>query len=179
MASTRQFVRSWSGGEIAPELFGRLDDARYQQGAERLRNFICRVGGSLQRRPGFDYVRETKDSSKRSRLIPFVYSTGQAYAIEMGRGYFRFHADGGTLLHVRAREVASVDDSADTITFTQPHGFASNETVRMFRDLDVPGVIPTGLGLSTFADAFTFVLLIIILVFKPTGLFGEKATDKV
>ena len=40
-------------------------------------------------------------------------------------------------------------------------------------------VIPTGLGLSTFADAFTFVLLIIILVFKPTGLFGEKATDKV
>ena len=41
------------------------------------------------------------------------------------------------------------------------------------------GVIPTGIGLSTFADAFTFVLLIIILVFKPTGLFGEKATDKV
>ena len=40
-------------------------------------------------------------------------------------------------------------------------------------------VIPTGIGLSTFADAFTFVLLIIILVFKPTGLFGEKATDKV
>ena len=32
---------------------------------------------------------------------------------------------------------------------------------------------------STFSDAFTFVLLIVILVFKPTGLFGEKATDKV
>lgn len=149
MASTRQFVRSWSGGEIAPELFGRLDDARYQQGAEKLRNFICRVGGSLQRRPGFDFVRETKDSSKRSRLIPFVYSTGQAYAIEMGEGYFRFHADGGTLLHVRARQVASVSDGADTITFTQPHGFTSNETVRMFRDLDVPGVIPTGLSSGT------------------------------
>lgn len=149
MASTRQFVRSWSGGEIAPELFGRLDDARYQQGAEKLRNFVCRVGGSLQRRPGFDFVRETKDSSKRSRLIPFVYSTGQAYAIEMGEGYFRFHADGGTLLHVRAREVASVSDTADTVTFTQPHGFTSNETVRMFRDLDVPGVIPTGLSSGT------------------------------
>ena len=36
-----------------------------------------------------------------------------------------------------------------------------------------------GLGLSTFSDAFTFVLLIIILVVKPTGLFGEKTTDKV
>lgn len=32
---------------------------------------------------------------------------------------------------------------------------------------------------TTFSDAFTFALLIIILVVKPTGLFGEKATDKV
>jgi branched-chain amino acid transport system permease protein len=36
-----------------------------------------------------------------------------------------------------------------------------------------------GLGWSTFSDAFTFALLIIILVAKPTGLFGEKSTDKV
>ena len=36
-----------------------------------------------------------------------------------------------------------------------------------------------GMGLTTFSDAFTFGLLIIILVFKPTGLFGEKANEKV
>ena len=36
-----------------------------------------------------------------------------------------------------------------------------------------------GLGLTTFSDAFTFALLIVILVVKPTGLFGEKVTDKV
>ena len=36
-----------------------------------------------------------------------------------------------------------------------------------------------GLGLTTFSDAFTFALLIIILAVKPTGLFGEKSTDKV
>ena len=41
------------------------------------------------------------------------------------------------------------------------------------------GVIQTGLGLTTFSDAFTFALLIVILIAKPTGLFGEKATDKV
>ena len=32
---------------------------------------------------------------------------------------------------------------------------------------------------SIFSDAVTFILLIVILVAKPTGLFGEKATDKV
>ena len=36
-----------------------------------------------------------------------------------------------------------------------------------------------GAGLTVFSDAFTFVLLIIILLVKPTGIFGEKSTDKV
>ena len=36
-----------------------------------------------------------------------------------------------------------------------------------------------GMGWTTFSDAFTFALLIVILLVKPTGLFGEKATDKV
>ena len=36
-----------------------------------------------------------------------------------------------------------------------------------------------GAGLTTFSDAVTFALLIIILVVKPTGLFGEKPTQKV
>ena len=36
-----------------------------------------------------------------------------------------------------------------------------------------------GLGWTTFSDAFTFALLIVVLIFKPTGLFGEAATDKV
>lgn len=39
--------------------------------------------------------------------------------------------------------------------------------------------IINGLGWTTFSNAFTFALLIIILVAKPTGLFGEKSTDKV
>jgi branched-chain amino acid transport system permease protein len=45
---------------------------------------------------------------------------------------------------------------------------------------------PPGLGFfktqwewATFSDAFTFILLIVILIFKPSGLFGEKPTDKV
>lgn len=35
------------------------------------------------------------------------------------------------------------------------------------------------LGYSTFSDAFTFVLLIVMLLFRPTGIFGEKTIDKV
>ncbi len=35
------------------------------------------------------------------------------------------------------------------------------------------------MGYSTFSDAFTFALLILVLCLKPTGLFGEKLEEKV
>jgi branched-chain amino acid transport system permease protein len=41
------------------------------------------------------------------------------------------------------------------------------------------GITKGMLGLTTFSDAFTFALLIIILIVKPTGLFGEKQNEKV
>ena len=41
------------------------------------------------------------------------------------------------------------------------------------------GISTKMFGFTTFSDAFTFALLIIILIVKPTGLFGEKQTDKV
>jgi branched-chain amino acid transport system permease protein len=34
-------------------------------------------------------------------------------------------------------------------------------------------------GYSTYSDAFTFILLIVMLLFLPTGLFGEKIAEKV
>lgn len=34
-------------------------------------------------------------------------------------------------------------------------------------------------GFSTFSDAFTFIMLIFMLLVKPTGLFGEKEPEKV
>ena len=34
-------------------------------------------------------------------------------------------------------------------------------------------------GYTAFSDAFTFALLIVVLLFRPTGLFGEKTSEKV
>ena len=32
---------------------------------------------------------------------------------------------------------------------------------------------------SVFSDAFTFAVLVVVLIFRPTGIFGEKNVDKV
>lgn len=98
MANIRTLQRSFAGGEVSPEMFGRIDDVKYQAGAAIMRNFIAKPQGPAENRAGFAFVNEVKDSSKSTRLIPFTFNTTQTMVIEVGAGYFRFHTQGGTLL---------------------------------------------------------------------------------
>ena len=97
MPVTRSFKQSFSGGELSPEMFGRIADQQFQQGAALMRNFVPRPQGPAQNRPGFSYVNEVKDSTKATRLLDFTFSTVQTMIIEMGEQYFRFHTQGQTL----------------------------------------------------------------------------------
>jgi hypothetical protein len=135
MASTKTFVRSFSGGEISTEMFGRIDDAKFQTGAERLRNFVVKPQGPAVRRPGTQFVRETKDGTKKSRLIPFVYSTDQTMVIELGDSHIRFHTDGGTLVHntpvptafIPSNATITFDDATDEVVWNSHPLVADNE----------------------------------------------------
>lgn len=97
MANIRTLTRSFGGGELTPEFFGRIDDAKYQSGLALCRNFITLPHGPAANRPGFAYVRAVKTSAKRTRIIPFAYSTTQTMVLEFGDGYIRFHTQGATL----------------------------------------------------------------------------------
>jgi hypothetical protein len=98
MPTTRTFNRSFAGGELSPEMFGRIDDQKFQSGAAKLRNFIALPQGPAVNRPGTSFVREVKTSANKTRLIPFTYSTTQTMVLEFGNGYIRFHTQGATLL---------------------------------------------------------------------------------
>jgi len=97
MPNTRTFLKSFSSGEISPEMAGRIDDSKYQQGAATMRNFIAKPQGPAKNRPGFFFVKEVKDSTKQTRLIPFRFNVSQTMVIEIGQEYFRFHTQGATL----------------------------------------------------------------------------------
>ena len=99
MSSIRSYQKAFSGGEVSPELLGRIDDAKYQTGLALCENFIVRPQGSVMNRQGFAYVRAVKDSTKKTRLLPFVFNATQTLVIELGAGYFRFHTAGATLLY--------------------------------------------------------------------------------
>lgn len=97
MANTRSLLRSFGGGELTPEMYGRIDDAKYQTGLALCRNFITLPHGPAANRAGFGYVNQVKTSAKKTRLIPFSYSTTQTMVLEFGDTYIRFHTQGGTL----------------------------------------------------------------------------------
>jgi hypothetical protein len=61
-----------------------------------LQNFLPMPQGPVVRRPGTRFVAETKESGA-ARLLPFEFSTTQAYVVEAGAQYFRFYRDRGRI----------------------------------------------------------------------------------
>jgi hypothetical protein len=98
MGDFRDHRRSFGGGEVTPEFFGMLTDAKFQTGLAQCRNFIVKPHGPVENRPGTIFVREVRDSTKLTRTLPFVYGFGQSLIIEFAEHEFRFHALGQTLL---------------------------------------------------------------------------------
>jgi len=151
MASTRTYQRTFIGGEISPQLWGRLDDPKYLNGCETMRNWIAMPQGTARRRPGTRFVREVRDSTRQTRLIPFTFGTSQSYAVELTGavapasgaaefGYIRLHLDGGTVLAPTANSaLAPARKASVTVTFTSSggnlvvnwtgHGFAAADKV--------------------------------------------------
>lgn len=103
MASTRIIQQSFNGGEVTPEFFGRLDDAKRQSGVATMRNFIATPQGPATQRPGTVFVAEAWPVNLGvSRLIPFVYSATQSLVIELSSSGMRFYTEGGVLKFVHA-----------------------------------------------------------------------------
>lgn len=98
MPNTRTLQRSFGGGEVTPEFYGRIDDVKYQTGLALCKNFLVYPHGPAANRAGTTYVNAVKDSTKAVRLIPFTYSTSQTMVLEFGDQYLRFHTQGATLL---------------------------------------------------------------------------------
>lgn len=85
--------RSLSGGELDPVLWARSDITKYQMGLRTLRNAFVRRNGGIQGRPGSTKVSQTKASGK-VRLVPFIFSQGVTYVLELGNKYIRFYQNG-------------------------------------------------------------------------------------
>lgn len=168
MPTTRTFNRSFAGGELSPEMFGRIDDQKFQTGAAKMRNFIALPQGPAVNRPGTKFVRAVKDSTKKTRLIPFTYSTTQTMVLEFGEGYIRFHTQGETLLvgtpsaFSATKTITAVTTATDTVT-SNAHGYANATPIQIAATTTIPAGL---LALTTYyvvgatANTFQFSLTV-------------------
>lgn len=86
--------RSFAGGEISPSLHARVDVVKYTTGLKTCRNFYVKRSGGVDSRPGTEFICEVKDSTKRVRLVEFVFNSDQTYVLEFGDFYVRFIRNG-------------------------------------------------------------------------------------
>jgi hypothetical protein len=99
VANVRSNFKSFNGGVVTPEFYGQIADPKFQTGLATCLNATILPHGPVRNRAGTRFVRETKTSAKKARVIPFTYSTTQTLSIELGDTYLRMHTQGATLLY--------------------------------------------------------------------------------
>lgn len=135
MAKLNPIQTNFTAGELSPRVGSRIDVAKYNNGVKTGENCEFLVQGGARRRPGLRHVAEVKDSTKRTRLVPFIYNRDQAYILEFGDGYMRVFKNG---LPVGAPyEIASPYSTSllDNLAYVQGADtmFLANEAVQTHR----------------------------------------------
>jgi hypothetical protein len=183
MSGLRKLTMSFAGGEVTPEFWGQIGDAKFQTGLATCRNMLVLPHGPVANRPGFAYVNTVKTPAKKTRVLPFTYNTTQTMVLEFGDQSIRFHTQGATLLNGAVPyEVATpylgadlfdlhFVQSADVLTICHP-SYAPRELRRLgalnwtltaigfVSSLATPGaptVTPTGAGSTVYSYVVTSV----------------------
>ena len=162
----RTYEFAFSGGEVTPEFWGQIQDAKFQTGLATCRNFRVLPHGPLQNRAGFEFVREVGDSSQAVRLLPFTYSVTQTMVVEMGAGYARYHTLGATIM-----------DGAVPYETAVPYTAAQLFSVRYTQSADVMTLVHTGQPPAELRRTGAFAMTYAPITFgadvaPPTGLSG-------
>jgi len=131
---------NFTNGEVAPRLYGRSDLAKYWASVETLENFVILPYGGVARRDGLQYVVAQGDEARKVRLIPFIFSTEQAYVIEAGHEYMRFLMNHGQIVGgldsdtVLLLHMNGVDGSQTFTDETGTHTVTANTTAQIDTD---------------------------------------------
>ncbi len=166
---------SFTGGELSPHIYARIDIARYDSGARRMRNFMVHEYGGVSNRAGTRFIGEVADTAHQSRLIPFAFNTQETYVLEFSHLVMRILHHGGFVTypdgHAQEGEIVEITSpfssadlallkyaqSADILTLCHP-SYAVHELSRTshhewaFASITfVPTApTPTGLGLNAY-----------------------------
>lgn len=130
MANLDSFIATFQSGEVNPLLYGRTDSDFYLRACKTLENMYVHVEGPASKRGGTKYVAPANDEDNPVRLVPFEFSSTQAYILEFGELYIRVLANDGIV------QDTTVDPSVDLVV-TTPYSAADLSDLQFVQSADV------------------------------------------
>lgn len=121
-------LSSLNAGELSPRLDGRVDKEFYSAGGRTVENFLPVVQGPLIQRSGSKYMGTVKTSANRTALVPFEFSTTQAYDLEFGDQYIRVWKNDALVLSTSTAITAITQANPGVVTATA-HGLSNGDRV--------------------------------------------------
>ena len=119
---------AFARGELSPRLHARTDIDHYRLGLKECTNWYVLRQGALRKRQGTEYIAEVRDSSKKTRLVPFIFSTQQAYMLEFGETYFRVFVNGSGVVEA-AKDIDGATNTNPVVITSIGHGLADGDRV--------------------------------------------------
>jgi hypothetical protein len=129
MARSAPAISTFTSGEISPRLEGRIDIEKYRSGLSDLTNMVVQPHGGLTRRPGTEYLGPVKDSSVKTRIIPFQFKTSDTYILEFGDQYMRVFRNGLQVLKGDAKTITGATQANPVVITSSSHGYSNGDEI--------------------------------------------------
>lgn len=128
MSRQNQVLLNISGGEISPEMYGRIDLPIYQKGNQRVQNYIVLSQGGLRYRNSTKHVHNTRGLAT-GRLISFAFNESDTYVIEFTNQKLRFYRNFGAILNSATITITGVNKAAIASVSATAHGLSNDQEI--------------------------------------------------
>ncbi len=116
-------------GEISPNLYARVDLAKYHAACKLLRNMFVWTSGGASNRAGTMFIGRCRNSGYPVHLIPFQFNLVQAYILEFGHQYMRVIMNGGYVLEPAFTISMITNANPGVVTASAAHGYNAGDQV--------------------------------------------------
>ena len=167
--STAVIQPSFAAGELSPNLYARVDLAKYHIGAATMRNFFVDYRGGAASRPGSKFIGRSYSPAAATpaglspvRLIPFSFNIQQTYVFEFGNNYMRIITNGAYIVE-NPVSISAISQANPGVFTATAHGYSNNQWV-----------VLSGIGGMTSLNGKTYIVQNVTTnTFTLTDLYGN------
>jgi hypothetical protein len=128
MSLKNNVILSFAGGEISPEIYGRLDLPAYQRGWQRIQNYEVLPQGGARYRNGTSHVANSANLGD-GNLLKFTFSEADTFILELTTGNMRFYRDFARVMNTATKTITGVSKANPCVITAPTHGYSNGQEI--------------------------------------------------